>query len=70
MSRIINMYMGNTMPGFISVDCFMALMGPLMEKLRGPVEDLIEQVFQIIKNTGLFYIGEIFSSKEVIRESL
>ena len=40
--KIINMYMGNTMPGFINVDCFMALVSPLMERLRGPIEDLLE----------------------------
>ncbi len=48
----------------------MALVSPLMEKLRTPVEDLIDQVFQIIKNTGLFYIGDIFSSKEIVKENL
>lgn len=62
--------MGNTMPGFISVDCFMALVSPLMEKLRNPVEDLVEQIYQIIKNTGLYYLNDIFSSKEVVRDSL
>ncbi len=30
------------MPGFVSVDCFMALLSPLMEKLRPTVEDLLE----------------------------
>ena len=42
MVRIINMYMGNTMPGFVSVDCFTALMSPVMEKLRPTVDDLLE----------------------------
>lgn len=70
MSKIINMYMGTTMPGFISVDCFMALTSPLMEKLRNPVDELLENVYMIIKNTGFFYISDIFSSKENVKEAL
>ena len=62
--------MGNTMPGFISVDCFMALVSPLMEKLRTPIEELLEQIYQIIKNTGVYYISDIFQSKEIVRDAL
>lgn len=64
------MYMGNTMPGFISVDCFMALISPLMEKLRAPVEELLDQVGLILKNTGLFFIQEIFQNKESVKDAL
>jgi hypothetical protein len=44
MTKIINMFMGNSLPGFVSVDCFAALVGPLMEKLRSPANELLEQI--------------------------
>lgn len=56
MAKVINMYMGNTLPGFINVDCFMALVSPIMEKVRPPAEELLDQVALILKNTGLFFI--------------
>jgi len=28
------MYTGNTLPGFVSVDCFVALVSPLLEDTR------------------------------------
>ena len=32
--RIIEMYTGNTLPGFVSVDCFVAIVSPLLEDTR------------------------------------
>lgn len=33
-SKIVRMYTGNTLPGFVSIDCFVALVSPLLESMR------------------------------------
>ena len=70
MQKILDMYMGNTMPGYVSIDCFMALVCPLMEKLRPQAEDLLDQVYQILKQIGIFYLQKIFSNKEALKDAL
>ncbi len=47
--RIINIHMGNTIPGFVSLDCFQALVAPLMENLRKPATELLESVYMVLK---------------------
>ena len=43
------MYTGNTLPGFVSVDCFVALVSPLLEDTRQPVIDLLDKIYAILK---------------------
>lgn len=38
------MYTGNTLPGFLSQDCFIALMSPLLEEMRQPAIELLDKV--------------------------
>lgn len=70
MQKTLDMYMGNTMPGYVSIDCFMALVCPLMEKLRPLAEDLLDQVYQILKQIGIYYLQTIFSNKDSLKEAL
>ena len=39
------MYTGNTVPGFVSIDCFIALVSPLLENMRRPANDLLDKVY-------------------------
>lgn len=55
--KIINVHMGNTIPGFVSIDCFQALVAPLMENLRKPAVELLENVYMVLKQTGMFYLN-------------
>lgn len=41
--------MGNTIPGFVSIDCFQALVAPLMENLWKPGIELLENVYLVLK---------------------
>lgn len=61
MNKIISMYSGNTLPGFVSMDCYVALLSPLLEKLRGPAVELLEKVFQILRSIGSGIINETFN---------
>ena len=47
-TKIINSHMGNTIPGFVSIDCFQALVAPLMENLRNPAIELLERVYLVL----------------------
>lgn len=60
MNKIISMYSGNTLPGFVSMDCYVALLSPLLEKLRLPALELLEKVFQILRSVGSSIINETF----------
>ncbi len=44
-NKIVRMYTGNTLPGFVSVDCFVALVSPLLEMTRLPAVELLDKVF-------------------------
>ena len=45
--KTVKMYKGNTLPGFVSMDCFIALCSPLLEKLRAPAMDTLYKVKSI-----------------------
>lgn len=44
-NKIVRMYTGNSLPGFVSIDCFIALVSPLLENMRQPALDLLEKVY-------------------------
>lgn len=44
-NKIVRMYTGNTLPGFVSIDCFIALVSPLLENMRKPANELLEKVY-------------------------
>jgi len=68
--RIVGMYTGNTLPGFLSVDCFIALLSPLLEKLRMPAIELLEKVYLILKTVGSTLINETFQKMFALKEVL
>ena len=68
--KIVGMYTGNTLPGFLSVDCFIALLSPLLEKLRMPALDLLEKVYLILKTVGSTLINETFQKMTALKEVL
>jgi dynamin 1-like protein len=66
--KIVGMYSGNTLPGFVSVDCFIALLSPILEKLRKPALDLLEKVYAILKTIGSGIINEIFKKSQYLKD--
>lgn len=68
--RIVEMYSGNTLPGFLSVDCFIALLNPLLEKLRTPALELLEKIYAILKLTGSKLISDSFQKMYALKEVL
>lgn len=66
--KIVGMYSGNTLPGFVSIDCFIALLSPLLDKLRKPALDLLEKVYSILKTVGSAIINEIFKKTQYLKE--
>ena len=70
MNKTISMYSGNTLPGFVSMDCYVALLSPLLEKLRTPALDLLEKVFQILRSVGSAIINETFNKMLSVKNVL
>lgn len=68
--KTVDMYSGNTLPGFVRVDCFIALLNPLLEGLRAPALDLIDKVYMILKTVGSHLMTETFSKVFSIKEIL
>ncbi len=69
-SKIVGMYTGNTLPGFVSIDCFVALLSPLLENMRGPALELLEKVYQILKSVGSAIINQTFHKMLSLRDVL
>lgn len=70
MNKIISMYSGNTLPGFVSMDCYVALISPLLEKLRIPALEILEKVFQILRSVGSTIINETFNKMISVKNVL
>ena len=68
--KTVNMYAGDTLPGFLSVDCFVALLSPLLEKLRVPGLELLEKIYLILKTSGSNILNETFGKMVSIRGEL
>lgn len=69
-NKIVGMYTGNTLPGFVSIDCFVALLSPLLENVRSPALELVDKVYQILKSTGSKIINETFYKMLSLRDTL
>lgn len=66
--KIVGMYSGNTLPGFVSIDCFIALLSPILEKLRKPALELLEKVYSILKTVGSGIINDIFKKSQYLKD--
>ena len=52
---------GDTIPGFPSVDVFIYLIQPQMEKLREPALDLLQDVYFMLEQMAQCIVERIFS---------
>jgi hypothetical protein len=48
--KAIMLHEGDTIPGFPSVDVFIYLIQPQLEKLREPALDLLQDVYHMLEN--------------------
>jgi hypothetical protein len=60
---MINFPGDSTIPGFPSIDAFLALLNPLLKKLQGPAYDINNKVHEFMENEALNIIGEVLSTK-------
>jgi vacuolar protein sorting-associated protein 1 len=51
---------GDTIPGFPSVDVFVYLITPQLEKLREPALELINDVYHLLENMASGIVDKIF----------
>jgi len=56
----LRLHMGNSLPGFTSADAFLSLMNPLLQKLKEPALNLLEEVHGIMEQICVHYINETF----------
>ena len=49
--KAINMHVGESLPGFHSIDAFLYLLQPLLEKFRVPAINCVRDVMQILEET-------------------
>ena len=68
--KTVKMYKGNTLPGFVSMDVFIALCSPLLEDLRQPALDTLDKVYNIIKAVGSNALNDIFDSIPQLKDVL
>lgn len=56
-------YPGNSIPGFPSIDAFLALLNPLLGKLKSPAMLLIEEVYREIENNITEMIDKLMAKQ-------
>lgn len=54
------MHEGDSLPGFPSIDVFIYLINPVLEKLRDPALELIQDTYAQLENIASGIIGKIF----------
>ena len=58
--KAIMLHEGDTIPGFPSVDVFVYLIQPQLEKLREPALDLLQDVYHILEGIAQSIVDRIF----------
>ena len=54
------MHEGDSLPGFPSIDVFVYLINPQLEKLRDPALELIQDTYSQLENIASSIVGKIF----------
>ena len=54
------MHEGDSLPGFPSIDVFIYLINPVLEKLRDPALELIQDTYSQLENIASSIVGKIF----------
>ena len=57
----INTHQGDNLPGFLSAGAFMSLMMPLMEKLRDPAADCLNEVHGSMESVAVALVNDSFA---------
>lgn len=58
--KAIQMHEGDGLPGFPSVDVFIYLINPQLEKLRDPALELIQDTYQQLESIAAGIVEKIF----------
>ena len=58
--KAIQMHEGDGLPGFPSVDVFIYLINPQLEKLRDPAMELIQDTFALLEQIASSIVDKIF----------
>jgi len=77
-TKVINMHEGHSIPGFPSVDAFFYLLSPQFEKLKNPIDECFNNIYQylnflskkIIENTFLNYPQLLINMTAIINNLL
>jgi hypothetical protein len=54
------MHEGDSLPGFPSIDVFVYLINPQLEKLRDPALELIQDTYSQLENIASTIVSKIF----------
>lgn len=54
------MHEGDSLPGFPSIDVFIYLINPVLEKLRDPALELIQDTYSQLENIASSIVSKIF----------
>lgn len=57
--RAIQLYEGDSIPGFPSIDAFLYLLTPVLEKLKEPAHETLMEVYQILEEACLKILDKL-----------
>lgn len=58
--KAILLHEGDSIPGFPSIDAFLALLQPQLDKLKEPALDLVNSVYAYLEEVAVSLIGKLF----------
>ena len=58
--KAILLHEGDSIPGFPSIDAFLALLQPQLNKLKEPAIDLVNSVYAYLEEVAISLIGKLF----------
>ncbi|KAL4504370.1 hypothetical protein ABPG72_009816 [Tetrahymena utriculariae] len=61
---------GDSIPGFPSIDAFLALLTPLLQKLKDPAFECVNEVYHILEEIATSILDKIVSKVPALKEEL
>lgn len=61
---------GDSIPGFPSIDAFLSLLTPLLQKLKEPAFECINEVYHVLEEIAVNILNKIIAKAPALKEEL
>lgn len=68
--RAIQAHEGDSIPGFPSIDAFLALLIPQLKKLKDPAQDTISEVYSVLEDLAIRILERVCKKLPAMKQEL